>query len=170
MTQLAPMAPGEIDCASDEAQAKYLSAMLIGQGPLEAAASAGVNPLAIYLARFADPHFNQLVQLAELAQRDQALRDTLRKACVASGTIVEAELRDPDTGEVLLDDDFNPVRGLKLAGSNGAVLSKLLDRLVQAADKPQAPVSINVTQSNTNNAGEAREVILVDPMQEQADE
>lgn len=161
------MLPGQIDCASEEAQARYLSAMLIGQGPIEAAATAGVNPLAIYLARFALPHFNDLVHLAELAQRDQALRETLRKACVASGTIVEAELRDPDTGELLLDEDFNPVRGLKLAGSNGAVLSKLLDRLVQAADKPVAPVQVNVQQNN--QAGDVGEYVLIDP-REQADD
>lgn len=166
MNELAAFLPSEIDCASEEAQGAYLGALLTGRGPMEAAREAGTNPLGIYLARFASPEFNQLVQLAELAVRDQALAEVLRKSLVASGHVAEVALRDPDTDEILLDDDFNPIKGPRLINGNAAILSKLLERLLASADKPAAPVNVNVAQ---NNYAEQQDLVLIDPMEDADD-
>jgi len=163
MSQLATIIPDAIMPADESQQGSYLAALMNGDTPVEAANKAGSDALGIYLARHADSRFNQMVQLVELARRDEILAQTIRKALVASGQVAEVALRDPDTDQILLDEDFNPIKAPRLINGNAAILTKLLERLLASADKPNAPVQVNVQQNNHQPQGE---LVLIDPLEE----
>lgn len=162
MTALSPFSFGSIQVADKDQQGRYLVALLEGQPPRQAARTAGSDELGIMLARHASVEFNDLCHLIALAKRENALHETLAKSMAASGSIHMVEVRHPDTGDVLLDDNFEPVKAPRLLNGNGAVLSKLLDKLVEGADKPGPAAAIQI--NNNVGAGELPEMpILIIP-------
>lgn len=140
-----------IEPPDEPVQMAFLALLLEGQGPNAAARTAGTNLVSLYLARCASPTFDELWHFADLARRDEVIHQTLRKALVATGTVVEMDLVHPDTGEVLLDDNFEPVRAERLVHGNAAILSALLTRVLASADKPGPATLVQV--NNTNNVG-----------------
>lgn len=149
------------DPPDEPQQRAYIQAVLDGETPIAAARKIGTNPLGIMLARHASEEFNDACHLADLIIRENCLHEVVRKAMVATGSVHMVPVRDPDTGDLLLDEDFNPILAPRLVNGNPAILSKLLERLVASSDKPQAPVQVNVAQTNNNQSG--GEVILIDP-------
>ncbi len=167
MNHLATIA---IEPPDEPVQMAFLAALLDGKGPNAAAASAGTNLISLYMARCASPAFDELWHFADLARRDEIMHQTLRKAMVATGTVVEMELRSPDSGEVLLDENFEPIRAERLVHGNAAILSTLLTRVLQSADKPNGPSTL-VQVNTTNNVGTelpARPK-LITPMEDEID-
>jgi hypothetical protein len=108
--------------------------------------------ISLYMARCASEDFDRLWHFAELSRRDEIIHSTLRKAMVATGTVVAMDLVNPDNGEPLLDEDFNPIRGERLVHGNAAILSTLLTKVLASADKPSGPSTL-VQVNNTNNVG-----------------
>lgn len=151
MSALAPYKLASIQVADEHQQVRYIAALLDGENPRQAARSAGSDELGIMLARHASVEFNDLCHLIALAKRENAVHETLAKSLAAAGTIHMVEVRNPDTGEVLLDDNFEPIRAPRLVNANGTVLAKLLDKVVEGADKPGPLAAIQINQ--TNNVG-----------------
>lgn len=165
----APAILDTYELPDEAAQQVYISKLLEGVPPIAAARVAGCSPIAIFLARHASQEFDDACHLAALVLRENVLHEVVQKAMVATGSVHMVPARCPDTDEPLLDDDFNPVMVPRLLNSNPAVLSKLLDKLMAAADRPQAPVQVNVAQTNKNQSGDG-EVVLIDPSEGQADD
>ncbi len=140
-----------IEPPDEPVQMAFLASLLDGKGPNAAATLAGTNLISLYMARCASPAFDELWTFADLARRDEVIHQTLRKALVATGTVVEMELVHPDTGDVLLDDNFEAVRAERLVHGNAAILSTLLTKVLQSADKPGPATLVQV--NNTNNVG-----------------
>lgn len=138
-----------IEPPDEPVQMAFLAELMTGKGPNAAAKAAGTNLISLYMARCASEDFDRLWHFAELSRRDEIIHATLRKAMVATGTVVEMEIRSPDTGEVLLDDDFNPIRAERLLNGNASILSTLLTKVLQSADKPGPSTLVQV--NNTNN-------------------
>lgn len=162
MNQVSAFSP---EPADEVQQEKYLAAIMAGASSSEASEIAGCSPLGIYMTRYADPQFNQMVQMAQLAQREQMQAEAIRKALVASGHVVELTLTDPETGDPILDDEFEPVKGLRLVNSNSSILANLVERLLASSDKPAPPVTVNVAQNN----GSHEELVLIDPTEDHND-
>lgn len=144
-----PLATITIEPPDEPVQMAFLASLLDGKGPNAAAASAGTNLISLYMARCASPAFDELWHFADLARRDEIMHQTLRKAMVATGTVVEMELRSPDSGEVLLDENFEPIRVERLVHGNAAILSTLLTRVLASADKPNGPSTLVQVNNNT---------------------
>lgn len=166
MNQLAKIDP--YDPPDEAGQQAYILAILQGKPPAEAARLAGCSQIGVWLARHASPEFNDACHLADAAKRENVLHEVVQKAMVATGSVHLVQARCPDTDEPLMDDNFEPVMVPRLLNGNAAILSKLLDKLVVAADRPQAPVQVNVAQTNHNQSD--GEVVLIDPTAEMADE
>jgi hypothetical protein len=164
MNHLATIA---IEPPGEPVQMAFLASLMEGQGPNAAARAAGTNLISLYMARCASPAFDELWHFAELARRDEIIHSTLRKAMVATGTVVEMELRSPDNGEVLLDDNFEPLKAERLVNGNAAILSTLLTKVLQSADRPNGPSTL-VQVNNTNNVGNdlPARPRLINPMEE----
>lgn len=141
-----------IEPPDEPVQMAFLASLMEGQGPNAAARAAGTNLISLYMARCASPAFDELWTFADLARRDEIMHQTLRKAMVATGTVVAMELVNPDTGEVLLDDNFEPVKAERLVHGNAAILSTLLTKVLASADKPTGPSTL-VQVNQTNNMG-----------------
>lgn len=137
-----------IAVADEDQQARFLSALVAGKTPVVAAKMVGSDELGIMLARCASVEFNELYQMILLAKRDNALFETLEKARAASGSVHMVPVLNPDSGELLLDENFEPVLAPRLVNANGTILAKLLDRLVEAADKPTPATAIQINNSN----------------------
>lgn len=167
MDPIVALLPENLVPADEVQQGHYLTAIMGGATPAEAANVAGCSQLEVYLARHADERFNHMVQIAQLAQREQIQAEVIRKALVASGHVVEMALTD-DAGDPILDEDFEPVKGLRLVNSNSSILTKLVERLLASSDKPAAPVQINMNQVN-NTRTDKGEWILVTPDEEPED-
>lgn len=146
-------------------QEQYLLTVLDGQPPIAAARAVGTNPIGVMLARHADPDFNDACHLVDLAVRENCLHEVVRKAMVATGSIHMVPLRDPDTGETILNDDFEPILAPRLVNGNATILSKLLDKLVSSEDKPgpAAAIQINTAASRPADEGQDEIVRLVWP-------
>ncbi len=138
-----------ITVADEDQQARFLSALVDGKSPAVAAKMVGSNELGIMLARCASVEFNDLYQMVLLAKRDNALVETLDKARAASGSVQMVPVLNPDSGEPLLDENFEPIVAPRLVNANGTILAKLLDRLVEAADKPTPTTTIQINNSNS---------------------
>ena len=138
-----------ITVADEDQQARFLSALVAGKAPVNAAKMVGSDELGIMLARCASAEFNDLYQLILLAKRDNALFETLEKARAASGSVHMVPVLNPDSGDPLLDEDFEPILAPRLVNANGTILAKLLDRLVEAADKPSPATAIQINNSNS---------------------
>ena len=138
-----------INVADEGQQARFLSALVAGKTPVVAAKMVGSDELGIMLARCASAEFNDLYQLILLAKRDNALFETLEKARAASGSVHMVPVLNPDSGDPLLDEDFEPILAPRLVNANGTILAKLLDRLVEAADKPSPATAIQINNSNS---------------------
>lgn len=137
-----------ITVADEDQQARFLSALVAGKSPAVAAKMVGSDELGIMLARCASVEFNDLYQLVMLAKRENALAETLDKARAASGSVHMVPVLNPDNGEPLLDENFDPVLAPRLVNANGTILAKLLDRLVEAADKPSPATAIQINNTN----------------------
>lgn len=133
-------------------QERYLLSVLNGQPPIAAARAVGTNPIGVMLARHADADFNDACHLVDLAVRENCLHEVVQKAMVATGSIHMVPVRDPDTNEILLNDDFEPILAPRLINGNATILSKMLDKLVLSEDKPgpAAAIQINTGASNSN--------------------
>lgn len=164
MSQIALSDPTTPD---ESQQAVYIAKLMAGSSPFDAALAAGVSPLGVYLGRHADERFNQAVQIAEMAARDQLTAEVLQKAVVACGHLVELPVHGPD-GEPVLDDNFEPVKRLHLVsnGSSPPILSKLVEKLIVSSDKPVSPVAIQVNQNNVNHGQSKDDWVLVTPREE----
>ena len=138
-----------ITVADEDQQARFLSALIDGKSPSAAAKMVGSDELGIMLARCASAEFNDLYQLLMLAKRDNALVETLDKARAASGTVQMVPVLNPDSGEPLLDENFEPIVAPRLVNASGPILAKLLDRLVEAADRPTPATAIQINNSNS---------------------
>jgi hypothetical protein len=149
MNHLATLA---IEPPGQEVQMAFLASLMEGQGPNAAARAAGTNLISLYMARCASPAFDELWHFADLAKRDEIIHQTLRKAMVATGTVIEMELINPDTGELLLDENFEPVKAERLVHGNSAILSTLLTKVLASADRPNGPSTL-VQVNNTNTVG-----------------
>lgn len=134
--------------ADEDQQARFLSALVAGKSPAFAAKLVGTDELGIMLARCASVEFNDLYQMVLLAKRDNALVETLDKARAASGSVQMVPVLNPDSGEPLLDENFEPIVAPRLVNANGTILAKLLDRLVEAADRPTPATAIQINNSN----------------------
>ncbi len=146
------LVPITIEPPDEPVQMAFLASLMEGKGPNAAAKVAGTNLISLYMARCASPAFDELWHFADLARRDEIMHQTLRKAMVATGTVVELELTNPDTGEVLLDENFEPLKAERLVHGNTAILSTLLTKVLASADKPNGPSTL-VQVNNTNNVG-----------------
>ncbi len=146
MSQLSTYQSFNLDVASEEAKGQFIRHILAGKGPREAARLAGCEVVELYLARCADPDFSDLWHLAEVARRDEIVHSTLSKAVAATGTVIEDFVRD-ERGELILDADFNPIRASRLVGGNTAILSKLLERVLASADKPNPSTLVQINNS-----------------------
>ncbi len=110
--------------------------------------ASGALSAAIYLEKNRDRQFAGLWDLIDQAAMDRLKAVLMDRALVACGQVVTLEAKDPDTGEPLLDDDFQPIRVRRLINSNAMVMAKLIEKLIPSADKQAALVNI----SNTANA------------------
>ncbi|MBT9244919.1 hypothetical protein KM031_02095 [Gemmobacter fulvus] len=115
----------------------------------EAILASGAASSAIYLERTRDPAFAELWAMIDEAAMDRLRHVLMDRALVACGQVVEVDAKDPDTGELMLNDDFQPVRVKRLVHSNSAVMTKLIEKMIPSADKaaPMAAIQIN------NNVG-----------------
>lgn len=113
----------------------------------EAIQASGAASSAIYLERTRDPAFAELWTMIDEASMDRLRHVLMDRALVACGQVVEMDARDPDTGEFMLDDDFQPIRVKRLIHSNSAVMTKLIEKMIPSADKaaPMAAIQINNT-------------------------
>ena len=159
MTQLLPFDQFSLEVADDAAKGAFIVHLLEGKGPREAARLAKSELISLYLARCADAAFSDLWHLAELARRDVIVHETLAKAMAATGVVIEDWLRDPDTGDMILDADFNPVRAPRLIGGNTGILSKLLEKVLASADKP-VPAAMVQVSNNVGNELPAMPVLV----------
>lgn len=150
------------DLPDEGQQQSYIAAILDGHPPIVAARQAGTNPIGVMLARHSSADFDDACHLAAMVIRENCFHEVVRKAMVATGSVHLVPVRDPDTGDLMLDENFEPILAPRLVNGNPAILSKLLDKLVAAEDRPQAPVQVNVNQSNHNQSG-GGEVVLIDP-------
>lgn len=86
--------------------------------------------------------------LALQVRKDVIREELVEKALVATGHIVDEYLRSED-GEMILDDNFEPIVRRRLIDYDARIFTKLLDKVLPSADgKTQANVQIN----NTVNA------------------
>lgn len=115
----------------------------------EAILASGAASSAIYLERTRDPAFAELWAMIDEAAMDRLRHVLMDRALVACGQVVEVDAKDPDTGELMLNDDFQPVRVKRLIHSNSSVMTKLIEKMIPSADKtaPMAAIQIN------NNVG-----------------
>lgn len=115
----------------------------------EAIHASGAASSSIYLERTRDPAFAELWAMIDEAAMDRLRHVLMDRALVACGQVVEMDAKDPDTGELILDDEFQPMRVKRLIHSNSAVMTKLIEKMIPSADKapPMAAIQIN------NNVG-----------------
>jgi hypothetical protein len=125
----------------------FLSALTETGNVSDACRRTGVNRATAYHWR-RDPEFDRMWSDALVIRRD-AIRDELvSKAMAATGRMVETPAVDPDTGEPLLDDEFEPVMERRLVDYDGQVLRTMLNKFVRSEDGPSsASVSVSATLS-----------------------
>lgn len=117
--------------------------LLAETGNVSAAARAlGINRMTAYGWRD-DPDFAMRWDFALDVAR-QGLRERVVDTACAMGVGRWVPARDPATGEVVLDDDFEPVMRLETGHVDARVLMKLMDKTMRSEDGGQvAAVQVN---------------------------
>jgi|GEM_PF-3782192 len=121
----------------------FLSALGETGSVVEACRRVGVNRATAYNWR-REPGFSQLWEEALLIRREALRDDLLFKADVATGRVVEEPLHDVETGELVLDDEFEPVTVRRLVDYDSQIFRAMLNKFVRSEDGvPSTSVSIN---------------------------
>ncbi len=79
-----------------------------------------------------DPDFADRWDEALDVRRESIRQELVEKGMILTGRVVEDVVRDPETGDPLLDDDFEPVTVRSLVGYDPRIFVKMLDRLLDA--------------------------------------
>ena len=110
---------------------------------MAATAQLGLPRTSVYYWKHRDADFRRAWDLAMEVHQEQLTQDVLDTArALGLGRWVQAT--DPETGEPLLDDEFEPVMVLDVSGVDARILSKLIDKRVPSVDGP-ATTSVNVS-------------------------
>ena len=105
---------------------------------------AGVNRASAYHWR-TDDKMKAAWDLALQVRTDVIREELVEKALVATGHIVDEYLRDED-GELVLDENFEPIVRRRLIDYDARIFTKLLDKVLPSADgTSQTNVQINTT-------------------------
>lgn len=96
----------------------------------EACRRLGISRNAPYQWRDTRPGFAEQWDAALEISRDELRQRVLETAC-AMGLARYVPLTDPDTGAVVLDDDFNPVTVPDTSHVDTRVLTKLMDKVMR---------------------------------------
>jgi len=126
------------------AKQAFLERLAAGHRVKEACQQLGLNRASIYHARHADAEFGRAWADCRNMAMDAIRDDILMKVVAASGTVVRMPLRHPDTGEPVLDQDFEPIMVDRLVGYDRELVKALFNKVVPSADAPaQTNVQVN---------------------------
>lgn len=106
-------------------------AVLMNTGNVsQTAAALGINRMTAYDWRCRDPEFAEAWDYAMDVAR-QGLRERVIETATAMGLGKWEPVVDPDTGEPVLDDDFEPVMRFEVDHVDARVLMKLMDKTMR---------------------------------------
>ena len=153
-----------ISSPTPEQKRTFLTVLTETGMTLGAIIASGAGSAAIYLERARDPAFAELWAMIDEAAMDRLRHVLMDRALVACGQVVEVDAKDPDTDEIMLDDDFQPIKVKRLLHSNSTVMAKLIEKMIPSADKA-APITAIQINNNLGTELPARPR-LVNPMEE----
>lgn len=127
--------PSVITRAGDPVVERFLDLVSTSGNSTAAARAVGLHRNSFYERAARDEAFRLRWDAALLQSRQNIAQDILEKASVVSGRIVEERLLDAD-GNVVLDDDFEPVTVRRLVDYDSRILAKMVDKFLESADGP----------------------------------
>ena len=130
---------------SPELKRAFLDRLVERGNVMAVCAQLGLPRPDVYYWKHRDTEFARAWDLAMAIHQDKLTQDVIDTAwAVGVGRWVEAT--DPETGEPILDDDFERVMVLDVSGVDPRILSKLIDKRVPSVDGPgQTSVTVNNT-------------------------
>lgn len=135
--------PAVIDRASDPVVERFLDLVASTGNSTAAAKAVGTHRNSWYERAQRDTEFRRRWDAAQILSRRHIAAEVMEKAVVATGRIVEEPVLDAE-GNLVLDDDLEPVTVRKLLDYDPRILSKLLDKLVSSEDgAPVTAVQVN---------------------------
>lgn len=114
--------------------ARFLELVSSGMTVARAAYEVGITSKTLYARAARSPEFKRQWDLARLRARQNIADTVMDKALVLTGRIVEEPLLDPNTGEPVLDENFEVVTTRRLEDYDSKILAKLIDRFVPSED------------------------------------
>lgn len=143
-----------------DAKHAFLERLAAGRPVVEICRELGLNRASMYHARGADPEFGQAWEDCLRVRMDAVRDEVVQKVLAASGEIVRVPLLHPETGDPVLDDDFEPVVVERLVDYDRELTKALFNKVVPSADGRPGP---SVSVSNVVSVEAPPRPRLVDP-------
>jgi len=127
---------------------KFLNAVIATGSISDAARLTGTHRNTWYQHATNYPAFRAKWDVALEEARRALSQELVDKAMAATGEIVTEYVTDPITGDIVLDDDFEPIIKKRLVGYDGQILKTMINKFVRSSDDAPSVTIQNNTQIN----------------------
>lgn len=134
--------PAVLEPVAREAEERFLDLVASTGNSTAAARAVGFHRNTFYKRAAADDGFRRRWDAAQSMSRRNIAEEVLDKAMVATGRLVEEPVLDAQ-GNLVLNDDLEPVMVRKLIDGDARILAKMLDKFIQSEDGP-ATIGVQV--------------------------
>lgn len=135
--------PAVIDRATDPVVERFLDLVASTGNSTSAARSVGLHRNSFYALAGRDSEFRARWDAAQRQSRSHLAQEVMEKAVVLTGRIVEEPVLDAQ-GNVVLDDDLEPITVRRLVDYDPRILSTLVNKLLASEDQPITAVQVNL--------------------------
>lgn len=141
-----------------EKKQSFLEHLARGLSAPQVADAAGVNVMTAYAWRRNDPEIAEIWQDVTSIRRERIEVALERKILGALRDFGETHLRDPSTGDLVLDDDFEPIPLDDVVNSKhlGELAMRFYGAVTGARDAPHTAVQVNVERPADPSPAEVR--------------